>query len=74
MKKLFLTAAFTLVGVIAVSAQTDQKPAEETKNLRLLKPNNRIQRLTPTQDTGTPQQNTTTTVETAPLLKQRQVK
>ncbi len=34
MKKLFLTAAFTLVGVIAVSAQTQttQKPAESTTN------------------------------------------
>lgn len=64
MKKLFLTAAFTLVGVIAVSAQTEQnKPTETTTNkpttTQTQQPDSKTNPATT--DTGTPQKSTTTT-------------
>ncbi len=46
MKKLFLTAAFTLVGNRSISTSTPQKPADTLLiTLRQLKLNNRIHRL-----------------------------
>ncbi|MFZ4930544.1 hypothetical protein [Chryseobacterium sp. Mn2064] len=62
MKKLFLTAAFTLVGVIAVSAQTEQKKTTENPNnspstTQTEKPSSKP---SPTSDPNSPQRNTTT--------------
>ncbi len=76
MKKLFLTAAFTLAGMIAVSAQTEQNkpaetPAKSPPNTQTQQPDSKTNTTTP--DTGTTQQNTTTTVETTPATETSKV-